>query len=340
MKNLNRQEKGQTMANLKTTNSAFSELLRNYENATRNRHINANTEKEYTDILEELARACTFSVLKKLCNAGGTIENENKKITDTAKTIRQLRHSLFKDLNEISRLEYINNNVSCLDYNDEGEVTPTIKDKDLYQALATLVTDTFGDGIDLMQTAIVTLLDETEKHKNNGVAFMEIPYSVRRLKRKVYIKDVDSLGGYEDTQTTPIQEVYKAIRRDVQNSRAVQVASRKYTYLDGMAIDTDTDTETVIYKRLPKYSGLAYEMADFSGKITGITADENTVDTVDNFVNALNLTAKQAKILELRLSGYGMRAIGTYLGITPQAVDNTLKRIQKKAIKIGLNPTR
>ena len=323
-----------------TKTNAFSDLLRTYENATRHKNENEKTKTDYENALTDLATACTFSVLKKLCNVGGTVTESSKSISDTTKTIRQLRQSLAKDLHDLDRLAYASNNATAIEYNQDGEIQTVVKDKELQSALTDLCADTFGDGIDLMHTAIITILDETEKATDLTADFMEKPYNVRRLKRKVYIKDVESLGGYETVKTTAIQEVYKAIRRDIGSSRTMQVASHKYTYLESILTDTDSNTETEIYRRLPKYSGLAYEQKDFNGKITRITADAETVDKTDRIISKLNLTKRQATILNLRLSGYGQRAIATYLGVTYQAVQNSLKKIQEKCKANGFTPTK
>lgn len=319
-----------------TTNNAFTDLLRNYEKQARQR--TPQTETEYTQALTELATACTYSVLKKLCNVGGTVTEQTKSTTDTTKTIRQLRQSIAQDTNNIKRLQYATNNATTYTYNKDGELIQSIIDNELYKASATLVNYSLGDGIDLINTAIQTILSETSKTQDINTNFMEKPYNVRRLKRKVYIKSVDSIGGYETTDTTPIQEVYKAIRRDIEKSRAVQVASHKYTYIDDTLTDTETDTETAIYRRLPKYSGLAYETTDINGKITAITADIETATDTDTLIEKMNLTTKQAQVLQLRLSGYGYKAIATYLGVTQRAVAKTVQAIQKKAVTIGLKP--
>jgi hypothetical protein len=323
-----------------TTNNAFSDLLRTYENATRHRNENAETEKAYTTALQDLATACTFSVLKKLCNVGGTVTEQTKSTTDTAKTIRQLRQSLAKDLHDLNRLAYASANATAQEYNADGDLITVIKDKDLHKALTDLCAECFGDGLDLMHTAVATILTETAKATDLTANFMEIPYNVRRLKRKVYIQSVDSLGGYETVQTTAIQEVYKAIRREIESNRTMQVASNKYTYLESIATDTESDTETEVFRRLTRYSGLAYEQTDISGKVTAITADSETVRTTDELIAQMNLTTKQAKVLQLRQSGYGYKAIATYLGVTQRAVAKTVQAIQTKALAIGLTPTK
>ena len=50
-------------------------------------------------------------------------------------------------------------------------------------------------------------------------------------------------------------------------------------------------------------------------------------------VDALELTARQAKVLELRMGGYGYVAIATYLGVNEKSVRDVLKTVQKKAIE-------
>lgn len=322
-----------------TKNNAFSDLLRTYENATRHRNENAETEKAYTTALTDLATACAFSVLKKLCNVGGTVTETSKSTTDTAKTIRQLRQSLAKDLHDLDRIQYASNNATALEYNADGDLITVIKDKDLHNALTDLCGECFGDGLDLMHTAVATILTETEKATDLTANFMETPYNVRRLKRKVYIKDVDSLGGYETVTTTAIQEVYKAIRREIESNRTMQIASNKYTYLESIATDTESDTETTVFRRLPKYSGLAYETFDTNGKVISITADTETVDTTDRIIERMNLSKQQATILQLRQSGYGYKAIATRLGIAKTTVTKQLDRMKIKALAIGLTPT-
>lgn len=324
-----------TNATTSINEGAFTELLRNYETATRNR--SNDSENEYTTSLKELATACTYSVLKKLCNVGGTVTENTKSVSDSTKVIRKLRTDLARDLNSLDRMNNAVNEATELQYNDNGELVKTVIDKELHNATTALCSQSLSDAMDLVHTAIVAILSETAKVKDLTADFMEIPYTVRRLKSKVYIKEANSVGGYEDTTTTAIQEVYKAIRRDIENSRAAQVASNKYTYLETIVTDRDSDTIDTAYRRLPKYSGLAYEVTDFNGKVTAITADSATVDKIDKLVGNMNLTAKQAKILDLRLSGYGYKAIATYLGITQRAVAKTVEAIRKKAKEIGFN---
>lgn len=320
----------------KTNKGTFETLLREYEKQARLHVDGKGNETEYTKALQTLATACTFSVLKKLCNVGGTITEEKKHISDSAKVVRQLRTTLFQDLRNIENLYNAVNNSSEYQYNDNGDIVEIITDKELHNAIPELLRYSYDDGLDLLNTAIIAILDETAKTQDLNSNFMEKPYTVRRLKRKVYIKKEDSKNGFETVNTTPITEVYKAIRREIQSSRSIQVASHKYTYIEDIAKDTETDTEVEIFKRLPKYSGLAYEITDYNGKTIAITADTSTVDSLDRLISKLNPSKQQAEILQLRLSGYGYKAIATYLGVAQGTVQKQLQRMREKLKEFGL----
>lgn len=311
-----------------------------------NRH-KANSETEYTIALQTLATACTYSVLKKLANVGGAVTESTKATTDTAKTIRELRRTLTADLNTLDRLKYATDNATEYRYNADGDTERVILDRNLYEDSKKLASQSLsGEGLDLVNTAIMVILAETEKVADLDTNFMEAPYTVRRLKKKVYIQNVDSLGGYETVNTTPIQEVYKAIRREISANRSMQIANNKYTYIADTLTDTETDTTETVYRRLPKYSGLAYESekADIYGyrqtitTPTAPTADIETATQIDTLIEKMNLTTKQAQILKYRLSGYGYKAIATFMGIRADNVSSQVKEMRRKAIAKGITP--
>lgn len=179
-----------------------------------------------------------------------------------------------------------------------------------------------------------TLDELTAVTAPHGIAiapkWLDTPYTVRRLARKVYIRGEDS-AAYRDEETTPIQEVYKAVRRAIQNSRAMQTDPRNgYTYIEDMTAD-GLDT---IYHRLQKWADLGGYDRDGH-----YTADPATVDTYEKTLAALNLSDRQLTVVNLRMRGYGKKAIGTYLGIDPNNVGRVLKQVQAKAEKIGFTPT-
>lgn len=314
-----RERKEKTTMKTTTTDNPFKTLINTY---------NANP----TDAtaLENLATAVTYSVLKKCID------------TSNNPTLVTVRQSIARDKANLNGLTYANANAYEITYNSNGDRERKIKNKDLSNALTKLCKETLGDGIDLVNDAVVAILSEVKKQKEREpeeVTDLERPYTIRRLRRKVWIKSAESVNGWETVNTTPIQEVYKAVRRAIDQNRAVQTDPRNgYTYLADLSKDTESDTDAVIYQRFGKYADIGGYVTDYNGKITFYTADEKTVKDIDIIVESLNLTAKQAKVLQLRQSGYGYKAIATYLGITQRAVAKTVKAIQTKAVAIGLKP--
>lgn len=320
--------------NAKTTTTTnanpFVELLRQYEQQATTR--TPQTEKAYTTALLNLATATAYSVLKKCIDV-----SQNKALI-------QVKRDIAKDTALLRNIEYAQANAYEYRYNKDGERVLVVKDKELHHALTKLCAETFGEGIDLVHDAVITIMTETDKAKerNNGTLpqnFMEQPYQVRRLKRKVCIKVEESVNGWETVTTTAIQETYKAVRRAVEQSRAVRTdAKNGYTYLSDLAKDEESGTEETIYRRLPKYADMGGVVCDFNGKETAYTADEQTANDMDTLVASLNLSKQQADILKLRLSGYGYKAIATYFGVRPDSITKQIKRIREKAVAVGLKP--
>ena len=89
---------------------------------------------------------------------------------------------------------------------------------------------------------------------------------------------------------------------------------------------------------MAKYADLGGYACDFNKACTLYSADAQTVEDTDELISRMNLTKKQAQVLSLRQSGYGYKAIATYLGVTQRAVAKTVEAIQKKALAIGLQP--
>ena len=293
----------------------FSSLLRKYETAYRNNSA------DLADVLQEIGTAVAYSVLRKCIDV-----SQNPQLTE-------VKRSIARDTNTIKNIKYSSEHAFETVYTQDGDRETRTKDSDYRYAYTKLAGQTLGDGLDLVNTAIASLLEETKKADTAQDNFLEIPYSVRRLKKKVWIKLEDSANGWETVETTPIQETYKAVRREIEHSRAMSTDPRNgYTYLEEMAQDTETDSETVVYRRLSKYADLGGYATDYNGAFTFYSADSSTVESTDTIIDSLELTAKQSRVLQLRMSGHGEKAIATYLGVSKTAVQKTLKAIQKKAI--------
>lgn len=306
--------------------ATFSALLERYATLAETTTTTAqDPRKEYSDALTDLATAVAYSVLKKCINTG---YNE---------TLVSVRHELTRDRQTITNIAHCSEHSTRLTYNADGDMTQEVIDNDCKKALTTLCAQTFGDGLDLVNDAIVAILEETEKQIARGETIdLERPYTIRRLKKKVWIKSADSVNGWETVETTPIREIYKAVRRAIDVSRAAATDPRNgYSYLEELATDPESGEETTIYRRLTKYADLGGYACDYNGACTLYSVDSATVADSETLVSALNLTKRQAQALKLRESGYGYKAIATYLGIRPDSVRDIFKAIQKKVKSCG-----
>lgn len=315
--------------NTNTTNTAksrpdFEQVKRNYETALA-------SGKDSTQELTALATAVAYSVLNKCIDPQRKTAADRETVSDNGynPALVQLKRGIAADLATLDNLRTATNKATRTAYNADGDLTTETVDKDAEKAVAALVGETLSDGIDLVNAAALAILEQAAEHADPAAPWLDTPYTTRRLSRRVYIRTEDSRA-YRDETTTPIQEVYRAVRQAVQDSRATQTDPRNgYTYLEELTPD---GLET-IYRRLCKFADLGGY--DCNGLYN---TDAQTVADYDALVEKLELTDRQAVIVRLRMQGKGNKAIATYLGVTYQAVQNTLAKIQRKAAKIGLTP--
>ncbi len=194
-----------------------------------------------------------------------------------------------------------------------------------------------GEDTTLVNTAVVAILEEYSKMAERNEKFdLEAKYEKRVLNKKIYIQE-DPDDCFKTITTTPIQEVYKAIRREIDNSGSVKTDTNGYSYTSMSVHDDVSGLDEIVYKRYGKYADIGGYVTDFNGAETVYTASEQIADDMDSMLEMLDLTARQAVIIKYRLQGYGVKAIGTKLGVSKQAIQDNLKRIQAKAEKIGLS---
>ena len=300
--------------------------------------------------LTALASATAFSVIKKCVDPTAHSKTDMAKTTDSGynTVMVKLKSEVHKD--KIMLFEFNNavSNVSYhAEYNKNGDIVKVCDTPDLEKVIDRLVhNETVGDGADLIHDAVVEILEQKAKQQTDSPDSpidMEKPYKIRRLKKRVHIKKIDSKGGYETVETRPIIECFRAVRRSVAQHRTVQTdPTNGYVYLNGLMTDPDGDNNDEIYIRLPKFSDMGGYVKNFCGQDTVYTADNSALDIIndiDSMVEKMGLTDKQMTMLELRLRGYGYKAIATYFGIRPDSVRDAFKAIQKKALKIGFKPT-
>lgn len=322
------------MTKQQTANTNFETLLVNFCDEYRK----DSTSAKFTEVTTDLATAIAYSVIRKCLDP----QAKSGKTSNSGcnPQLEEVKRSIYRDANTLKNIDYSCNEAFTTVYNEDGDRQTKTKDSDYRYAYNKLTQQTLGDGLDLVNTAIVSLLDECTKVDTTTGNFLETVYTVRKLKRKVWIKVSDSVNGWETVETSPIREVYKAVRREVANNRSLNIdPSNGYLYLEDLAKDEESNEETTVYRRLNKYTDLAGNVTDFNGAVKFETVDSGSVADYDKMTEALELTARQAQVLQLRMSGYGCVAIGTYLGVKEESVRSVLQTIQKKAVeKLALPP--
>ena len=302
------------------THKDFDTLKRNFEHALYNG-------KDYTNELTELSTAIATACLNKCIDPQRSTAPTRDTISNNGfnPALTDLKRGIWHDTRLLQNTRTTNDNTTALLFDIGGDFITEVVDKEAKTAIDKLIQEVLSDGIDLVHTAIVALLEETMEHAHN-IGWLDEPYTTRRLSKKVYIQ-LDDSAQYTDLTTTPMQEVYRAVRRTIQSSRAMQTDPRNgYTYIEDLTAD-GLDT---IYHRLQKWADLGGH--DTNGYYTG---DKQTTRDYNNMIEALQLTDRQLTVVNLRMRGYGYKAISSYLGVTPRAIAKTLELVQHKATICG-----
>lgn len=289
---------------------------------------------DYTDEITALATAIAKSVLNKVIDPQRKTAGEKTAVSNSGvnKYLDELKRGIYFDERNLSNIRHWSNLPYEIEYTKNGDML-MIEHEGTSAALETLLDYCLTEGIDLVQTAVVALLEQAESHAENGENWLDEPFTVRRLSKRVYIRETDSKA-YKDVETTAIQECYRAVRRAVADSRAVQTDPRNgYTYI---SIDAYSDEELEqIFIRSGKYADVGG--VDCNGLYTGDYESLRAANSAEEMLASLNLTARELQIINLRMRGYGARAIGTYLGVSRGSVERSVKNIQSKARENGMN---
>lgn len=315
-------ERNSIVAHEDETRKTFEDLKRDFERAY--------LRGDYAVELMELSNVIALSVLNKCIDPQRSTAPQRDAVSNTGfnPAMIAVKRGLLFDIRALRNLAECDARCAHLTYNANGDAVEMVDDKDARDALKDLSGECLTDGIDLAQTACVALLEMASKYAN-GDGWLDARITVRQIKRKVLIKESDTVA-YEDVETAPMREVYRAVRRAIMASRAVSTDPRNgYTYIEEM---TEDGLDTV-YLRMGKY-------ADIGGyNCNGLyTASCEDVRTYSDIIKALNLTDRQMRIIELRMRGYGLEAIGTYLGVHYTTVQKTLLRLRKKCENVGFTP--
>lgn len=323
------------MKNIKNTTSIVLETAQNvnrFDALKRNFEAAYASGGDYSEQLETLSRGFAFSVVAKLLDPQRKTAPEHGTVSKSGlnPVMVKLRRDIARDSALATNTRRNANGATRIAYTADGDAVTETADPHALEAVNALIRESIGDGLDLVQEAAAAILEEAAAHAVNGAEWLDIPYTVRRLSRKVYIRDGEELER-KDEETTPAQEVFRAVRRAVADSRAVRLDPRNgYTYIDG----EDPETLDRVYYRSGRYAAIGGE--DCHGLYTG---DRQTMADYNKVMDLLNLTPRQRRIIEYRMRGYGSKAIATALNVTPECIKITVKRIQARCEKIGFTPS-
>ena len=292
----------------------------------------AYSKNDYSFELLALSTAVAYAVIKKCKDPQRKAATERETVSNSGcnPAIVQIWREIGADVHALETLRDCVDRATAWGYNRDGDKVLVVVDKDAETAVGTLVDERLGEGIDLVQTAAAALLEQAAAYAHTGAGWLDAPVTVRRLARRTYTR-LDTPVDWRDHETAPIVEVYAAVRRAVDQSRAVQIDPRNgYSYLEELSQDGETGALETIYRRLHKH-------ADLGGRDAhGLqTADTQTAADVETMLDSLELTPRQQAIIWRRLQGMSLAAIAEDLGVTYQAVQNALKKVQKKAVSLG-----
>lgn len=287
---------------------------------------------DYSVELLELSTAVAYSVVKKCKDPQRKAAPERETVSNSGcnPAMVQIWREIGADVHALDTLRDCVDRATAWGYNRDGDKVLEVVDKDAETAVDNLVSERLGDGIDLVQTAAAALLEQAATYSNMGPGWLDSPVTVRRLARRTYTR-LDTPVDWRDHDTVPIVEVFAAVRRAVDQSRAVQTDPKNgYSYLEELSQDGESGALETIYRRLHKY-------ADMGGQDShGLqTADTQTAVDVETMMDSLELTARQRTIIWKRLQGMSLRAIAEDFGVDPKAVRKTMARVQKKAVELG-----
>lgn len=320
---------------MKSTNTNRSKA-RSFEQAKLSFQVDHIIGNDTGESLMELATAVAYSVLAKVIDPQRKVANNRNAVSNSGvnPALVALRRGIAHDRATLANTAHNADKATKATYTADGDPVTEVVDKEAEAALADLLEEALSDGLDLVQEAAAAILEEAVKVNGREFArhvdrilWLDTPYTVRRLSKRVYIRREES-AAYREEETTPMQEVYRVVRRAIADSRAMQTDPRNgYSYIEEM---TDDGLDT-IYFRLKKYADLGGYDCDGN-----YTVDRQSVEDVETIISSLNLTTRQAQILSLRMQGYGIKATASYLGVSHQAIAKTIKQVQEKATAAGL----
>lgn len=306
---------------------------------------------DYTTEIQTLADAIANSVMAKVNDpqrktAGRNVKASSQKggVSDNGfnPAIVELMRGLKSDRAALKGLRDASNSATDWTIDSDGDIKIEVVDKQADENAKRLERETLSDGVDMSQEAITALLELATKYAGSE-NWLDGKITVRKLKKRVYTS-FDEKPEYISVESTPIQEVFKAVRRKVSDSSSVKANLSEYSYVSEFTADEMDE----IYFRLGKCMDIAgYACDTTSGNIPGgpdgygyglktcTAAGKQTVKKLARMVSDLNLTVRQQYVLKYRMQGLSIQSIAELLEIDIAHTRRTLRQIMGKWIDAG-----
>lgn len=275
-----------------------------------------------------LAAAAAKSVVRKLIDPARASAPARESVSNSGcnPMMDRLRRDIASDFAALVNLYAASAASRRIRANKDGEAVSDIVDKGAEAVADALIRECLNDGIDLVQEAALALLEQAAEHAN-AHGWLDAPYTRRKLSKRVYVSTA-AAPEYREEETTPMREVYRAVRRAVASSRAVQTDPRYgYTYAEDI---TEDGLDTILY-RSGRYADVGGY--DCNGNYTG---DVSTLRDMDALVARMGLTDRQARVLELRMRGYSLEAVAAHVGTSKGAIARAVTGLREAAIAAGI----
>ena len=172
------------------------------------------------------------------------------------------------------------------------------RESDIYKQMEKL---SFWNGADLIQDAILKLLQCLDNAKKHGATITENtllePFEMFDLKSKTYRNgDIKPKSLWTKHNTNAIKEASATVTRSINANKAIRESTTLYTALERTITDENGDTETITkYKRASTLS--AFEITDISGKQIATVANDTDNALFESIPQRANLTTREAYIL-------------------------------------------
>ena len=156
---------GNTTANTTTAERRdFDTVKREFEQAM-------NAGGDYSAPLFDLATAVAYSVLNKCLDPQRKTAPARDAVSDNGQTpaLADMKRGIFFDRLTLDNTRKAADKATRIAYNDAGDLVTETADKAAAVALAGLVGETLSDGIDLVQTAALAILERRRPRNRGGM---------------------------------------------------------------------------------------------------------------------------------------------------------------------------